>query len=106
MKTTHVIFLTMADMDHYRAYRILPRINVFSKDMTFDIARYVAEAGHPSATLKFKDRAPCTNLDFYMTSMAAKAALYTPLPYSKRAKFSRVLLLKVLSRAITTRKSF
>ena len=89
MKTIHVIFLTMADMDHYRAYRILPRINVFSKDMTFDIARYTAaasaaEAGPPPATLKFKAVGESyANLDFYMTSMAAKASLYTPLPYTR-----------------------
>ncbi len=78
-------------MDHYRAYRILPRNEVFSKDMTFDIARSTvtstAEAEPPPATLKFKDKAPCmavgesyANLDFYMTSMAAKASEFPAHP--------------------------
>ena len=84
MKTIHVIFLTMADMDHYRANRILPRSAVFSKDMSFDIARYTVAAS--TAT----DKTPCmavgeshANLDFYMTAMAAKASLYKPLPYTR-----------------------
>ena len=88
MKTIHVIFLTMSDMDHYRANRILPRSAVFSKDMSFDIARYTVAASTAASTAT--NKTPCmavgesyANLDFYMTSMAAKASLYKPLPYTR-----------------------
>ena len=98
MKTIHVIFLTMSDMDHYRANHILPRSAVFSKDMSFDIARYTAATS--TATSTATDKTPCmavgeshANLDFYMTAMAAKASLYKPLPYTR----DRVLSFKIPS---------
>jgi hypothetical protein len=63
--TIHVIYLTMSDMEHYRTYRILPRDEVFSKDMSLATGKAKPPVSMATPCMTIGD----SYADFYRAAM-------------------------------------